>query len=246
MALLFKLIFPNFLYANLLETAFKTKRKDPKRNEQDEGKPFQVNPNTFNDKYELHNEEKPQIVKMIEENLKTSVAVSFKRSLLNLYQIMKCAKAVIKKCPCKYNQKISPLNIKRDEIEDYEMINKGMGLVMGTLDLYKLIKNIRLLKLMSQVLMTKDHKKFIPYLHDSHLDFSIIKAKRKKFIATIKQAHNLGSGSKKLRVKTPEENEIENVKKLDVDNIYRECDTDKVSKTIIRNLIDSDALHSKA
>ncbi len=60
-------------------------------------------------------------------------------------------------------------------MKEYDLLNKGLNLVIDTIDLKKLIKHMRLVKFMSQILMTKEQRRFLPYLHDSHLDYNILK-----------------------------------------------------------------------
>jgi hypothetical protein len=76
--------------------------------------------------------------------------------------------------------------MRRDDIDDFDMLHKGMSQVSAHLDVKKLIKNVRLIKLMSQILMSKGHRKFVPYLQFSHIDYQIFRSKQRKFEATFK------------------------------------------------------------
>ena len=82
----------------------------------------------------------------------------------------------------------------------------------------------------------------MPYLHDSHLDYNILKGQRKKFIANLKLTHELDQSAANLNPNNQKDEEDDKLSKLDVDLIYRDCDKDRVNKTIIRNLIDTESI----
>lgn len=99
---------------------------------------------------------------------------------------------------------------------------------------------MRLVKFLSYIVMSKEQRRFMPYLHDCHLDYLILKDQRKKFVNTIKKQQQNLNDSEIMPQAHHDEEEAEKLKNLDINSIYKNCDMDKVNKTIIRNLIDPD------
>lgn len=109
MALIYKVAFPNFFYAHILETAYKTK-DDKKGGLKRSGTSNMNGSGTLGERSDsMHSEDKPALIQLIEDTLHSSISVKFSQSLLNMFEFIKMMRRIMKRCPCRTTVKTSPL-----------------------------------------------------------------------------------------------------------------------------------------
>ncbi len=182
----------------------------------------------------------------IREQLYKVRMIKFNWCYLNFFNLYRFMQRMWKKCKCKSNRILDKSDIDK---QDIDMLRSGIPIMQKQIDIQKLIKYMRMVKIMAKTLFTKQQRKLFPYLNDSLLDIKIKKERIKKLrnnlhIQTLHKGFGLPTSTLKKAYTEKHSTFILNVKKaevhqLDLDSVVKNINKGNINKYLLTNLIDT-------